>query len=211
MNQDGRDRRSSALFAERNGHALKFENICLSTKTTKKKPPKEILKSISGHVPPRKVTAIMGPSGSGKTSLLRVLTGRAGQKQFDLSGTVKLDGRAVDPSNITVRREIAYVEQDVSIPVTATPREAIRFSARLRLDRSVTSQEIESLVDEILEELGLEGCADTIIGGGALMRGGLSGGEKKRTQCGVELVTKPDIIVLDEPVCNGQKAHWHAI
>ena len=32
------------------------------------------------------------------------------------------------------------------------------------------------------------------------MRGGLSGGEKKRTQCGVELVTKPDIIVLDEPV-----------
>jgi energy-coupling factor transporter ATP-binding protein EcfA2 len=38
-----------------------------------------------------------------------------------------------------------------------------------------------------------------LIGGGILMAGGLSGGEKKRVQCGVELVTNPEIIVLDEP------------
>lgn len=133
--------RTSALFAERAGHALKFENVVLQTKSRnpKKKHPKEILKNISGHVPPRKVTAIMGPSGSGKTSLLKVLTGRAGKKQFELSGQVKLDGRVVDPTKIEVRREIAYVEQEVSIPATSTPREAIRFSARLRLDRSITS------------------------------------------------------------------------
>lgn len=195
------DNRSSSLFAERDGRNLKFENIVMKTKTRdpKKKPPKEILKSISGHVPPRKVTAIMGPSGSGKTSLLKVLTGRAGKKQFDMGGHVKLDGRIVDPTNIEVRRELAYVEQEVSIPTTSTPREAIRFSARLRLDRSVTQDEIEGLVNEILAELGLESCADTMIGGGVMMSGGLSGGEKKRTQCGVELVTKPDIIILDEP------------
>jgi ABC-type multidrug transport system ATPase subunit len=194
--------RSSALFAERNGHSLKFENIVMRTKTRdprKKKPPKEILKSVSGHVPPRKVTAIMGPSGSGKTSLLKVLTGRAGKKHFDVSGLVKLDGRVVDPTDIQVRRELAYVEQEISIPATSTPREAIRFSARLRLDRSVTHNQIEDLVDEILLELGLVGCADTMVGGGVMMSGGLSGGEKKRTQCGVELVTKPDIIILDEP------------
>lgn len=194
--------RNRTLFAERDGHSLKFENIVMKTKTRdpKKKPPKEILKSLSGHVPPRKVCAIMGPSGSGKTSLLKVLTGRAGKKQFDMSGVVKLDGIVVDPTNIEVRRELAYVEQEVSIPATSTPREAIRFSARLRLDRSVTQQEIEALVNEILKELGLEGCADTMIGGGVMMSGGLSGGEKKRTQCGVELVTKPDILILDEPV-----------
>jgi ABC-type multidrug transport system ATPase subunit len=193
--------RSSTLFAERNGHSLKFEDIVMKTKTRDpvKNPPKEILKSVSGHVPPRKVTAIMGPSGSGKTSLLKVLTGRAGNKQFDVSGQVKLDGRVVDPTDIQVRRELGYVEQEISILSTSTPREAIRFSARLRLDRSVTNKEIEDLVDEILAELGLVGCADTMIGGGVLMSGGLSGGEKKRTQCGVELVTKPDIIILDEP------------
>ncbi|KAG7372547.1 ABC transporter [Nitzschia inconspicua] len=193
--------RGSTLFSEREGHNLKFENIVMKTKSrdSKKKPPKEILKSISGHVPPRRVTAIMGPSGSGKTSLLKVLTGRAGKKSFDLSGKIKFDGRLVDPTDIEVRRELAYVEQEVSIPATSTPREAIRFSARLRLDRSVTHDEIESLVNEILKELGLEGCADTMIGGGVMMSGGLSGGEKKRTQLGVELVTKPDILILDEP------------
>lgn len=201
----GHHDRSSALFAERDGHNLKFENIVMKTKTRdpKKKPSKEILSSISGHVPPRRVTAIMGPSGSGKTSLLRVLTGRAGKKQFDMEGQVKLDGRVVDPTDIEVRRGLAYVEQEVSIPATSTPREAIRFSARLRLDRSVTNEEIEVLVNEILRELGLDGCADTMIGGGVMMRGGLSGGEKKRTQCGVELVTKPNILILDEPVSSG--------
>jgi ABC-type multidrug transport system ATPase subunit len=38
-----------------------------------------------------------------------------------------------------------------------------------------------------------------MIGGGVMTSGGLSGGEKKRTKCGVELVTKPGIIILDEP------------
>jgi ABC-type multidrug transport system ATPase subunit len=193
--------RRSTLFAERDGHTLKFENLVMTTRTKspKTRPPKKILKNISGHVPPRMVTAIMGHSGSGKTSLLKILTGRVGKKVFDISGEVKLDGRLVDPTNIEVRREIAYVEQEVSIPATSTPREAIRFSARLRLDRSVSKNDIELLVEEILSELGLSACADTIIGGGVLLPGGLSGGEKKRTQCGVELVTKPGIIILDEP------------
>lgn len=197
----GGKKKHGTVFSAREGHTMKFENICLATKSknVEKNPPKEILMGISGHVPPRKVTAIMGPSGSGKTSLLKVLTGRVGRSKFDLSGVVKLDGRVVDPTNIAVRRTIAYVEQEVSIPVTSTPREAIRFSARLRLDRSTTKESIEALVDEILAELGLTGCADTFIGGGVFMSGGLSGGEKKRTQCGVELVTKPGIIILDEP------------
>jgi ABC-type glutathione transport system ATPase component len=191
--------RGSALFAERDGHTMKFEHLVMTTKSKnpKKRPPKTILKDVSGHVPPGKVTAIMGPSGSGKTSLLKILTGRAGAKNFHIAGQVKLDGRTVDPTNIEVRREIAYVEQEISIPATSTPREAVRFSARLRLDRSISTDEIERLVDEILEELGLEACADTMIGGGVMMSGGLSGGEKKRTQCGVELVTKPGIIILD--------------
>jgi ABC-type multidrug transport system ATPase subunit len=87
----------------------------------------------------------MGPRGSGKTSLLKILTGRASsRKNFDITGQVKLDGRVVDPrTSIEVRRNIAYVEQEVSIPTTSTPREAMRFSARLRLDQSILHEEIE--------------------------------------------------------------------
>lgn len=81
--------------------------------------------------------------------------------------------------------------------VTSTPREAIRFSAKLRLPRSTTEKQLNRLVDRMLEELGLTDCADTIVGG-ALIKG-ISGGQRKRTSVGVELVTKPALVFLDEP------------
>ena len=131
---------------------------------------------------------------------MKILTGRIGSSsKLDRSGTIRLDGTTVDTTNINVRKHMAYVEQEVSIPATSTPREAITFSAKLRLDRSTTDAEIHEIVEDILENLGLTGVADTLIGGGPLMSGGLSGGEKKRVQCGVELVTSPEIVVLDEP------------
>ena len=49
----------------------------------------------------------------------------------------------------------------------------------------------------MLNELGLTDCADTIVGG-ALIKG-ISGGQRKRTSVGVELVTKPALVFLDEP------------
>ena len=190
--------RKSTLYSEREGLSLEFDNISLSTKSKnhEKDPPKQILKGISSHFRPSALTAVMGASGSGKTSLLKCLIGRIGN-DLELGGVMRLDGDVVDPKDIDVRREFAYVEQEVSIPATCTPREAIRFSARLRLDKSKTDDEIELIVNDILDSLGLNKCADTMIGGGPLMAGGLSGGEKKRVQCGVELVTNPRCIVLD--------------
>jgi len=194
--------RKSSIFSVRDGRALEFSNIRLSTKSKnpEKSPPKEILKGLSGSFAPKTLTAIMGPSGSGKTSLLKVLTGRIGDSpKLDLSGEIQLNHKVVDPTNIEVRRNFAYVEQEVSIPATCTPREAITFSARLRLDKNLSDKDINDVVNDILDHLGLQHCADTLIGGGPLMSGGLSGGEKKRVQCGVELVTNPEIVLLDEP------------
>jgi len=194
--------RKSSIFATRDGHNIEFTNVLLSTKSKdpEKKPPKEILKSLSGIFQPKTLTAIMGPSGSGKTSLLKVLTGRiSDSSKIALSGEIQLDHKVVDPTDIDIRRTIAYVEQGVSIPATCTPREAITFSARLRLDKNLSDAEIDEVVYDILDNLSLQHCADTLIGGGILMSGGLSGGEKKRVQCGVELVTNPEIILLDEP------------
>ena len=196
------NRQRSSIFALRDGHKIDFTNVLVSTKGTAKKPSKIILDSLSSSFPPKKLTAVMGPSGSGKTSLLKVLTGRMGKTGaagLNYTGTVLLDGTVVDPADITVRKKIAYVEQDVSIPATCTPREAIRFSARLRLDKRISDAEVEELVEDILDNLGLRKVADTLIGGGPLMSGGLSGGEKKRVQCGVELVTNPSLLILDEP------------
>jgi len=194
--------RKSSIFTSRDGKPLDFDDITLSTKTrdAEKSPPKEILKGLSGSFAPKTLTAIMGPSGSGKTSILKVLTGRMGKtSNLALSGKMHLDHKLVDPTNIEVRREIAYVEQGVSVPATCTPREAIAFSARLRLDKNLSDADIDDIVEDILQNLDLKDCADTIVGGGLLMKGGLSGGEKKRVQCGIELVTNPKIVMLDEP------------
>jgi len=95
------------------------------------------------------------------------------------------------------RQRIAFVSQEDVVNQSATPREAIRFSAKLRLPRSTTNQEIELLVEEYLDKLGLSKCADAIIGGG--LKKGISGGQKKRACIGIELVTDPGIIFLDEP------------
>merc|ERR1712232_513655 len=161
-----------------------------------------------GEIPKRETTAIMGPSGAGKSSLLNILAGRVsssrggrgrgrGGGKLNIESDIRLDNHRVDPTNIRVRKRIAFVAQDDSLQTTSTPREAIYFSAKLRLPKSITESELEQLTSKMLTELGLVDCADTIVGGA--LKKGISGGERKRTSIGVELVVKPALVFLDEP------------
>jgi ABC-type multidrug transport system ATPase subunit len=138
-------------------------------------------------------------TGAGKTSLLNILAGRAGSRSnITICADVRLNNYRVDPTSVDVRKQIAFVAQDGSLQVTSTPRESIRFSAKLRLPISTTDADIETLTTSMLSELGLDDCADTIVGGGQLAKG-ISGGQRKRTSVGVELVTNPALVFLDEP------------
>mmetsp|Transcript_15731 Transcript_15731/g.26535 ORF Transcript_15731/g.26535 Transcript_15731/m.26535 type:complete len:505 (+) Transcript_15731:642-2156(+) len=76
-----------------------------------------------------------------------------------------------------------------------TVRECLEFSARLKLGGS-ESQKLKR-VDEVIQDLKLTKCQNTFIGGPLLK--GVSGGERKRTSIGVELITNPSLIFLDEP------------
>lgn len=76
-----------------------------------------------------------------------------------------------------------------------TPREALKFAARLKVPGS--HEEQNQRVEELLHELGLLHAADTMIGNAQMKT--LSGGERKRTAIGVELITDPSLILLDEP------------
>ena len=155
---------------------------------------KPILKGLTGRFRPGKLTAIMGASGAGKTTLLKAIAGEAAEGV--LTGDVRINGAPVDTD--TVRRQSGFVFQDDLIMSTMTVREAILFSARLRLPRSCALQEKERRVDEVIRLLHLEPCADALIGS-ALSKGGISGGEKKRVAIGMELITNPSILFLDEP------------
>ncbi len=92
---------------------------------------------------------------------------------------------------VAYRKNIAYVMQDDALFATATPREALRFSASMRLPSTTSKEKIESLVEKLLEDLGLTGCADVMIGGELIK--GISGGQRKRTSVGVELITQPSV------------------
>ena len=89
-----------------------------------------------------------------------------------------------------------YILQEDLLLATFTPRESFRFVADLRMIKCNEEQKVEK-VEELIRILGLAECADTYIGN-TLIRG-ISGGEKRRTSIGVELLTNPSIIFLDEP------------
>mmetsp|Transcript_2040 Transcript_2040/g.3742 ORF Transcript_2040/g.3742 Transcript_2040/m.3742 type:complete len:745 (+) Transcript_2040:95-2329(+) len=186
-------------FAFREGNALIWRNVNMTLKAkNSKQTERKLLNSVWGEVPPGEITAIMGPSGAGKTSLLNILAGRSkSNNSLDVQSEIRMQDYLVDTTNIAVRKQIAFVAQDDSLSFTATPREAIRFSAKLRLPRINTDEEIEVLTEKMLSELGLIDCAETMIGGELIK--GISGGERKRTSVGVELVTKPSLVFLDEP------------
>jgi len=139
-------------------------------------------------------TAILGPSGSGKTTLLNFLSGRLYSKNLKITGSVQINGKEIVRID-KYQHLIAYVMQDDVLLAMLTPYEAIKFAADMRL--SIPEAERESRTRELLKVLGIEKCSNTRVGN-ALIRG-VSGGERKRTSIGVELITNPSLIYLDEP------------
>lgn len=154
---------------------------------------KDILKDVSGIMNPG-MNAIMGPTGSGKTSLLDVIAGRKDPKGLK-SGQVLVDNTIVTSD---LRLCSAYVVQNDILMGTLTVRENLAFSANLRLSRKeYSSSDKEMRVNSVIQELGLKDCADTKIG--TMFLRGVSGGEKKRCSIGMELITSPSLLFLDEP------------
>ncbi|CAF1226273.1 unnamed protein product [Rotaria sordida] len=152
---------------------------------------KQILFDVSGKFM-NGMNAILGPSGCGKSSLLDVLADR--KDSNDLSGLVLVDEAPRHPS---FRYTVGYVVQENICSGTLTVRENLWFSINLRMPKEISMTEKNQRVTCVIKELGLEACADTRVGTDFLR--GVSGGEKKRTCIGMELVLSPKILLLDEP------------
>lgn len=92
---------------------------------------------------------------------------------------------------------VGFVPQDDIVYAELTVRENLIFSGRFRLPRGTPDDEIEDLADETLANLGLSRVANSPVGD--VRRRGVSGGEKKRVNIGLELMANPTILFLDEP------------
>ncbi|KAI0502461.1 hypothetical protein KFK09_017414 [Dendrobium nobile] len=152
-----------------------------------------ILKGISGSVGPGEILALMGPSGSGKTTLLKILAGRL-DAGGDVSGAVTYNDTPYTPA---LKRRIGFVTQDDVLFPQLTVEETLVFAAFLRLPKNMTRQHKYSKADAIIKQLSLERCRHTKVGG-TFVRG-ISGGERKRTSIGYEILVDPSLLFLDEP------------
>ncbi|KAF5741705.1 hypothetical protein HS088_TW10G00709 [Tripterygium wilfordii] len=183
-----------------------------------------ILKDVSGIIKPSRMTLILGPPSSGKTTLLRALAGRL-DPSLKVSGSVTYNGHGMDEfvpqrtaayvsqhdlhmGELTVRETLAFsarcqgVGTQYDLLSELSRREK---SMNIRPDHDIDTfmkavategQETSLITDYIIKILGLEPCADTMVGN-EIMRG-ISGGQRKRLTTGEMLVGPAKVLLMDD-------------
>ncbi|KAJ2998350.1 hypothetical protein HDV02_004565 [Globomyces sp. JEL0801] len=151
----------------------------------------EIMKGVSGKLGAGRTCAIMGPSGAGKTTFVTLLSNKVKRT----SGTVMLNGKPDELSNYG--KLVGYVPQEDIMIRELTVRDILMHSARMRLPREMAYPQVKAKVNEIITFLGMSHIANSIIGNEE--ERGISGGQRKRVNIGMELVAEPSILFLDEP------------
>src|SRR5262249_15482566 len=152
-----------------------------------------LLENVSLTVLPGELVAIMGPSGAGKTVLMTALNGYT----HPVAGDVTLNGRSVYGHYWQLCPHLGYVPQDDIFHRELTVRQVLCASGRLRLPSHYTRADVETRVREVIQQLGLGGIEDVPIGTPA--QRGISGGQRKRVNLALELLTSPLVLFLDEP------------
>lgn len=168
-----------------------FEDVNYTVKEKKKDKP--ILTGVSGVFEPGTMTALMGPSGSGKTTLLDVIAGR--KNSGKLTGQVTYNGQPATSS--VLKQSVGYVEQFDTLVPELTVEQMLTYAAELKLPQALGGAAKRERVERAMQQLALEECQDTVIGD-ALNRG-ISGGQAKRVNIGLALITSPSVLFLDEP------------
>ncbi|KAE8056422.1 hypothetical protein FH972_013197 [Carpinus fangiana] len=189
-----------------------------------RKKPLPILHDVCGIIKPRRMALLLGPPGSGKTTLLLALAGKLG-KELKSSGSVTYNGYGMEHfvpqrtsayisqydvhiGEMTVRETLAFSARCQGVgPRYEMLAELSRRekAANIKPDpdidiymkaASLEGQEASVVTDYILKILGLEVCADTLVGDEMLR--GISGGQRKRLTTGEMLVGPAKALFMDE-------------
>ena len=131
------------------------------------------------------LVAVLGPSGAGKSLLIELLAGVSRPS----AGALRLFGSA---NAAGVRERVGYVPQGDVVHLSLTLREALVSTARLRAPALAASGALlELCLAEVVTRLGLAHRLETRIGR-------MSGGERRRVALALELLTGPELLILDE-------------
>ncbi|XP_057982210.1 putative white-brown complex homolog protein 30 [Malania oleifera] len=166
-----------------------FKDLTLTLKGKNK----HLLRCVTGKIMPGRVSAVMGPSGAGKTTFLSALAGKA--TGCTVTGLVLINGKA--ESIHSYKKIIGFVPQDDIVHGNLTVEENLRFSARCRLSADMPKPDKVLVVERVIESLGLQAVRDSLVG--TVEKRGISGGQRKRVNVGLEMVMDPSLLILDEP------------
>ncbi|KAK9707948.1 hypothetical protein K7432_009909 [Basidiobolus ranarum] len=151
----------------------------------------EIMKGVSGVLRSGRACAIMGPSGAGKSTFVSLLTGKVKKTE----GNIRINGKYEDLSNY--RKLVGFVPQEDIMLRELTVKDILMHSALMRLPDEWSAAHKRTVVLEVIHFLGLGHVMNSVIGDEE--QRGISGGQRKRVNIGMELVAEPSILFLDEP------------
>ncbi len=139
-----------------------------------------------------KLIGIMGASGSGKSTLLNILNGN----YVPYSGKVTVNGYDIHHEEDEVSGMIGYISQDDLLIEELTVYQNLFLNAKLCFD-GMSDEDIAIRVKDTLTALGLYEIKDIQVGNP--MNKKISGGQRKRLNCGLELIREPSVLFVDEP------------
>ena len=188
---------SSTFTVDQDGNLQQRDyrgNVAIEAKLiTIEVPKRRLLEGVSLTVYPSEFAGLMGPSGAGKTTLMNTMNGYTPPT----GGAVLFNGRDLYANYGQFRHVVGYVPQDDIMHSDLTVGQALYYTARLRLPTDFTDREIDTRIKQVMEQLGLEGTENVLIG--SPQKKGISGGQRKRVNLAMELLTDPSVLFLDEP------------
>ena len=182
----------TALQPAQSGGRVRVEarNVTKTVTDRTTRQPRQLLDGIDLVIAPGEFVVIFGTSGSGKSTLLDALNGR----RPATAGRVLYNGVDLYDSFAAFRAGIGYVPQQDIVHRKISIRNALRYTARLRLPRDTSAGEIAAHIDRVLHRVGLHDKGDLAVD----TPEPLSGGQLKRVNLAVELVANPHVLFLDE-------------
>ena len=149
-----------------------------------------VINQLSLRIERSERVVLFGPSGCGKTTILRLLAGLEVPEQ----GSIRIDGRVVASSGKNLvppeKRDLGMVFQDLALWPHMTVQQNLMFGLNAR---RVQKREADARVREMLQRVGLEHRNDA-------KPHELSGGEQQRVALARALVSRPSILLMDEPL-----------
>ena len=146
-----------------------------------------LLKDIALNIPEKSLVLLLGGSGSGKTTMINAVIG---YEKAD--ATILLNGEDVYKNDEVVKHNIGFVPQQNLIRGKDTVVRTIEDAAEIRLPNTISAENKDRKISEVLDLLGLSAGKKGLVSK-------KSGGQLRRICIATELITDPELFVLDEP------------